>query len=169
MEEQIIDVIAIVVAGLTVFWTGSHIKKLIKLNALFNNGMVLIPLYLKKTWYLVLNTFLLFLFGGAVLVAIASGQHILYGCIALTCLCLIALVSTMLASRFAVLDCGIIVPFRFIDYMHLYEYKIEDNTVFFCRDEKGFDSLAAVSPKLRFSPEHLSKLEYILKKHTSKN
>ncbi len=169
MKEQIIDIIAIMIAGLTVFWTGSHIKKLIKLNALFNNGMVLIPLYLKKTWYLVLNTFLLFLLVGSILVAIALGQYILFGCIALVCLCLIALVSTRLATRFAVLDCGIIAPFRFIDYMHLYEYKIEDNTVFFCRDEKGFDSISAVTPKLRFAPEHLPKLEYILKKHIIKS
>lgn len=169
MKEQIIDVIAILLAGLTVFWTGSHIKKLIKLNALFNNGMVLIPLYLKKTWFLILNTIFLTLTGFAVLAAIITGHYILFGCIVLMLLCLIALISAMIASRFAVLDCGIIVPFRFIDYMHLFEYQIEDNTVFFCRDEKGFDSLSSVTPRLRFSPEHLAKLEYLLKKHTAKN
>lgn len=169
MKEQIFDAIALALAGMTVFWVGSHIKRMIKLNSLFNNGMVLIPLYLKKTGFIALNTILLFFTAASIVTAIASDRYILFGCAALICLCLIALVSIILASRFAVLDCGIIVPFRFIDYMHLYDYRIEDNTIFFFRDEKGFDALSAVTPKLRFPEEHLPKLEYLLKKHININ
>lgn len=168
MEQQIYDSIAVVLAAMSVFWVGSHIKRMIRLNSLFNNGMVLIPLYLKKTWYLIINTILLCLTGFAIIAALATRHYIMYGCAALICLCLVALLSVVIASRFAVLDCGIIVPFRFIDYLHLYEYKIEDNTIFFFKDEKGFDSLSAVTPKLRFSEEHLPKLEYLLKKHSNK-
>lgn len=168
MTQYFINIISIIIAGLTVIWTITLVKRVINLNVIFNHAIVLIPLYHKKTWLFIINIMFLCFLVGAVILGLVTRYYTFYGSVIVVLICLITLISSMIAAKFAVLDSGIIVPFRFIHFMHLYEYSIEDNKVFFCKDEKGYDTINSISPKLFFSLENLNKLEYLLKKHVNK-
>ena len=58
-----------------------------------------------------------------------------------------ALTIKMMTCRFAVLDCGIVTPFRYINWLHLYEYSIR-MAKFFLEHEDGYDTIRAHFPRL---------------------
>jgi len=169
MTQAILNSLAVTIAALTILWVVILIRRMLKLNVIFNHAIVLIPLYHKKTWLIILNTLLLLFAFAAVILGFLTRHYTIFTSLLTVILSLIALVTTMLAGKFAVLDSGIIVPFRFIDFMHLYEFKIEGNKIFFCRDNKGYDTISSITPNLTFSIENLSKLEYLLNKHINKH
>ena len=168
MTQVILNSLVIIIAILSVFRITILIKRILKLNAIFNHAIVLIPLYHKKTWLFVLNFILLTFSAGVLLLAFITELYIIGSAIFIVLMSLIALVVTMITGKFAVLDSGIIVPYRFINFMHLYEYKIEDNKIFFCKDSKGYDTITAITPNLTFSKDNLAKLEYLLNKHINR-
>lgn len=142
--------------------------KIRQLKLKYKAAIILIPLYHRKIWYifsLVLLAILLFL---SILFIAITKMYVIFCSIIISISMIIALLIRMMTCRFAVLDCGIVSPFRYIDWLHLYEYKIENNKVFFYKDEEGYDTINAISPKLSFDKANLNKLEFLLNKHRVK-
>ena len=73
----------------------------------------------------------------------------------------------MLRLKCAVLETGIIVPYKFIDWSHLFDYSVNKdmNTIFFCGNKQGFDTVFAATTRLEFADEDLDALIAILNNH----
>lgn len=145
------------------------IRYLIRLRNRLNTSIILIPLYKNKI-SLIVAAFLIFILIIIDIIAIAISLGNIYTLVNLLIMLffIFALLLTMMTQRFAVIDIGIIAPYRYIDWIEFSDYGIEGNTVYFTGDKYGFKSLSSTTIKLSFNREDLNKLELILSRNKNK-
>ncbi len=142
-----------------------------KVQEALNSAIVLVPLY-KKHYLLIVGLGVLFaIVAGAVFVIITQGYLIAMLGLSLTAISLIALLITMLGSNFAVLDSGVLLPYKFVEWSELYDYIIDNkkNSVMFTGDSHGRYTLSSTSIMMSFNKVDLKKLEEILSKNKIKH
>lgn len=167
--QWILNVVFIAIAALSVVLCSFAMKRVRTLKLRYKAAIILIPLHYNKLWEMVAVVGLFALAFLSVLGMIFVEQYIIFVSIAVSTIMPAALMIKMMSARFGVLDCGIIVPFRFIDWLHLYDYRIiKGNKVFFFRDSEGYDTIRAISPKLSFDESNLGKLQFLLNKNKMK-
>lgn len=162
METVIFNAVLIVCAIAAVGLTIYSVMKIARLNARFESAIVLIPLYKKSKLPLAFIIIFVILLIGDLIWLSFSKNLIPPIMISVILASGIVLFITMMKSRCAVLDSGVVVPFRFIDWTHLYDFKVENGEIFFCGDENGNDTLNGVTPKMTFDAANMEKLNYIL-------
>jgi hypothetical protein len=162
-------VVNAVFIGLTMIcmaWAVVVHLKLLKLRSKFKAAIVLIPLFKKTRWtVLAMVLVLLLLVANLVLMFVYPALLVTTVCLIAICITILSLLIALVSVRCAVLDDGIVVPFRYIQWTQLSNYVVSGNTIFFYGDDKGFDSLTHVTKKLFFDKSNLEKLHYILSKH----
>lgn len=168
MLEKTIASIVCVLAVFAAVWAGLIVRKLYRLHQKFASAIVLIPLFYRKKWSIVATVFLSILLLVDLILMATVGYYIICAGVAVLLLSLIVVMGAMISVRCAVLDGGIVVPFRFIDWTHLYDYRIDGNTVFFIGDKNGHDIMRSSSPVLYFDRSSAEKLEYVLSRHRLK-
>ncbi len=168
MEDLIIDVIFIISALIAVALSLLAMRKINQLKFKYKTAIVLIPLYYTKVWHIMLLGIYLALIVISFALMITTTKYIVFVSIMVILIMFSAVAVKMLTCRFAVLDCGIVTPFRFINWLHLYEYKIKNNKVFFYKDADGYDTIRAISPRLSFDEANKEKLEFLLNSHRVK-
>lgn len=169
MLEIIILALSISIAVVTAIWSALSIVKLFRLKKLFDKSTVVVPLYKRSKW-----TYFSLGFLGACLIAdivmvIVLKAYVVCSCVMVIILALGALLVFMMKLKCGVLDSGIVIPYKFIDWTHLYDFVIVDNTIFFCGDKKGFDTMTSASTRLTFDENNKEKLEYILSQYKLNN
>lgn len=142
--------------------------KVRQLKLKYKAAIILIPLYYTKAWHILLVSAYLILVITAVVLMITTHMYIIFASIIIILAMFTSLTIKMMTCRFAVLDCGIVTPFRYINWLHLYEYRIEHGRVFFYIDEDGYDTIRAISPRLSFDEANTAKLEFLLNRHKVK-
>lgn len=167
--EIVIDIVFAALAVFAVVAGAYVLQKLTKLKKHYRTALILIPLYYNKTWEYIAVAGLTVMGVICVVAMIITTQYIIFSSVLVFIIMVIILMVKMLTCRFAVLDSGIVTPFRYIDWLHLYDYKIEDGKVFFFRDEDGYDTIRAISPRLSFDSANKEKLEFLLSKNKVKN
>ena len=165
MIEIITDVVFVLLAAVTLLWSVYVIRKLIALNRRFSAGIVLIPLYKRSKWPVFALTVLGICLVTDIVVMAVAGHYAPCISILIIIACLGAVLIIMMRTQCAVLDSGVIVPFRFIDWAHFCEYEIDGSTIFFCGDKNGFDTVNSATTKLNFDEANKDKLVYILDKY----
>ena len=168
MIGYIVGAAFLALAAACIIWGAFVIRKLVRLNGRFKHAIVLIPLYKKYKWQWVMPI----LMGGCLIadivyLSIAEGaSDYMVGAALLVIIVMMSVImAMMMLTKCAVLDSGIVVPYRFIEWTELYDYKIEDSTIFFMGDANGFDTLGAATTKLTFDVANAEKLQFILEKH----
>ncbi|MBR2349480.1 MAG: hypothetical protein IKA77_02550 [Clostridia bacterium] len=163
----IINVISIVLAVVTVVWTALSLWKLFKLNKLFNEGKVIARLHKRSKWPYFGLAFLGVCFIADVLIISLIGYYAIAASFMVIIVALMVLFIFMLRLKCAVLETGIIVPYKFIDWSHLFDYSVNKdmNTIFFCGNKQGFDTVFAATTRLEFADEDLDALITILNNH----
>lgn len=168
MERLIIDLVFILTALVAALFSLIAMRKIKQLKLKYKTAIILIPLYYTKVWHIMLLGIYLTLIIVSLILMFATAQYIVF-CSIITILIMFSAVAIkMLTCRFAVLDCGIVTPFRFINWLHLYEYKIKKGKVFFYKDADGYDTIRAISPRLSFDEANSEKLEFLLNSHRVK-
>ncbi|MBR6751625.1 MAG: hypothetical protein IKM01_05210 [Clostridia bacterium] len=168
MKEIIINGLFIILAIIAVAISAKAIVRLAKLNRRFNTAIVLIPLYKKSKWPIIGVIFIAICLFVDIIVMLRFKYYIPCIAVAIALLSLMALFIAMISTKSAVLDSGIAVPYRFIEWATFYDYSIIDgNSIFFCGDEQGFDTVSSATSKLRFDEANLDKLTFILNKYKS--
>lgn len=158
---SIIGIIAIILTVRIIF-------KMKKINDRFNKAVILIPLY-KKNYHLIVFMFIdLVLIAGDIYALIAFKETIFYITIGIILACCLIITILKLNFKCGILNVGIIVPFRFMDYTCKFEYILEKDTIVFFKDKNGYDIISSVTTHLRYDKNNLEKLKYILKGHESK-
>ena len=171
MIGYIVGAAFLVLAAVSVVWGAFVVIKLVRLNGRFKNAIVLIPLYKKYKWQWVMP----FLMGGCLIADIvylslsdSAADYMVGAALMVIIVMLSVIMAMMMLTKCAVLDAGIVVPYRFIEWTELYDYKIEDSTIFFMGDANGFDTLGAATTKLTFDVANAEKLQFILEKHKNR-
>lgn len=142
------------------------IRHIMRLKRRLNTSLVLIPLYKSKAGYVVCAFIVLSLMALDV-AAMALGKENLYNLIIVFIMLtsILALFIAMITQRYAVVDSGIIVPMKYIDWIQFKDYSIEGNTVYFTGDRHGFSSISSTTLKLYFNSSDLNKLNLILSRN----
>ncbi|MDI9486405.1 MAG: hypothetical protein QM214_00605 [Bacillota bacterium] len=164
----IIDILFIILAAGSAALCSRAMLKVRRLKQKYNNAIILIPLYYNRVWHVLLLVTYVLLIVVALILMFMTRLYIIFCSITFILIMFSALLIKMMTCRFAVLDGGIVTPFRYINWLHLYEYKIEGNRVFFYKDENGYDTIRAISPRLSFDEANISKLEFLLNRHKVK-
>ena len=161
----VMPILAVIVLVLVVL----KMKSLIVLQSKFKQAIVLVPLY-KKRFSLLFSIFILFLCDVACFYFIIKDNYVIifFSLIAIIT-SVIVLMVYMVMFRLAVMDKGILVPYRFIEWHHLYDYYIEGYKVSFGGNDKGLDTLTSNTPPLKFNVADLNKIKYILDKNRVKH
>ena len=144
-------------------------KSLVILQNKFKQAIVLVPLY-KKRFSLLFSVFMLFLCDVACFYFMVKDNYvIIYFSLITVITSMIVLMVYMVTFRLAVMDKGILVPYRFIEWHHLYDYYIERYKVSFGGNDNGLDTLTSNTPPLKFNVADLNKIKYILDKNRVKH
>ena len=115
--------------------------KVRQLKLKYKAAIILIPLYYTKVWHIMLLVIYVSLIVVAFIFMLTTRLYVIFSSIIVILIMFSALTIKMMTCRFAVLDCGIVTPFRYINWLHLYEYSIKDGKVFFYKDEDGYDTI----------------------------
>lgn len=169
MIDLIIDIFFVLLAALSVAWGAVVLKKLIALNRRFKRAIVLIPLYKRSKWPIfALCILALCLTGDIVYMALIPGDWLLTLSVLVIIGMLASILAMMIVTKCAVLDSGVVVPYRFIEWARLYDFRIEGTTILFFGNDKGFDTMGAATVKLDFDEANLEKLKFILDKYKNR-
>lgn len=142
------------------------IRYLSLLKQRLSKSIILVPLYKSKAALIIGSLIILALIIIAVINMIIHPDMIyLLINIAVMLVFILALLVTLITQRFAVIDTGIIAPYRYIDWIQFSDYEIEDNTVFFTGDKYGFSSLSSTTMRLSVNSSDINKLELILSRN----
>lgn len=168
MSEFIINLLFILVAIASIVFCSRAMYKVRQLKLKYRAAIILIPLYYSKGWHILMLSLYIILIITAIALMITTKLYVIFASLIVILVMFSILVIKMLTCRFAVLDSGIVTPFRYINWLHLYEFEIEKGKVFFYRDEDGYDTTRAISPKLSFDEANTGKLEFLLNRHKVK-
>lgn len=171
MLGYIVGAAFLLLAAVAVVWGAFAMRKLARLNARFKNAIVLIPLYKRYKWQFVMPALMLaVLIGDIVYMALAKApsDYMVGAGLIVIVVMLSAVMAMMMLTKCAVLDSGIVVPYRFIEWTEPYDYKIEGTSIIFMGDAEGFDTLGAATTRLSFDDANSDKLKFILERHRNR-
>ena len=169
MSDLIIDLLFVLSALAAIILCSRAMYKVRQLKLKYKAAIILIPLYYTKVWHIMLFVIYVSLIVVAFIFMLTTRLYVIFSSIIVILIMFSALTIKMMTCRFAVLDCGIVTPFRYINWLHLYEYSIKDGKVFFYKDEDGYDTIRAISPRLSFDEANTAKLEFLLNRHKVKS
>ena len=83
----------------------------------------------------------------------------------------ICLFYNLFVAKFAVLDSGVLLPYKFVEWSKLYDYILDEkeNSVMFTGDSHGRYTLSSTSIMMKYNPADLKKLQQILAKNKIKH
>ncbi len=165
MIDLLILIFSIAIAIISVVWSIVCIKKILDLKKQFNKAIIVVPLYKRSKWthfsVVVLGICLI----ADIVFMIVFEAYLICACVIVSIIALAALLIIMMTLKCAVLDTGVVIPYKYIDWANLYDYGIEGNAIFFCGDKKGFDTMSSASTKLVFDEKNFEKLKLILNQY----
>lgn len=163
-------VISVIVALLVLTVCIIKIRELNKVQEELNSAIVLVPLFKNKLMLTIGFGLLTAIFIGAVFVLFTQGYVIAMLGLIVTIISVMALMSKLFASKFAVLDSGVLLPYKFVEWSDLYDYIIDEkeNSVMFTGDSHGRYTLSSTSIMMKYNPTDLMKLQQILAKNKIK-
>lgn len=165
MIDLIIMILSIAIAVVSVIWSIVCIKKILDLKKKFNNAILVVPLYKRSKWTHFSIAVLGLCLIADIVFMIVLKAYLVCACILVIIVALITLLIIMMTLKCAVLDSGVVIPYKYIEWAYLYDYGIEGNTIFFCGDKKGFDTMTAASTRLTFDAHNYEKLKLILEQY----
>ena len=167
MIDILILVLSISIAVISAVWSTIAIIKLLKLKKQFDNAVVVISLYKRSKWTHFTISFLALTTVADIVFMIVLKAYLVCSCILVILLSLIALLVVMMTLKYAVLQDGIVIPYKFVSWKNFYDYKIYDNHLIICGDKNGFDTLTAATTPLEFEDSSKERLIEILEKNKS--
>lgn len=167
MIDILILVLSISIALISAVWSAIAIIKLLKLKKQFDNSVVVVSLYKRSKWTHFTISFLALALVADIVFMIVLKAYLVCACILVILLSLIALLIVMMTLKYAVLQDGIMIPYKFVPWDKFYDYKVYDNHIIICGDKKGFDTLTAATTPLEFDDNDKNELIEILEKNKS--
>ena len=158
LAEILLPAVAVVMAAIS----GVKAVKLIRLRYHFQKSMILVPLYRNRARTISLAALLFLAAIGSVVMAFLSGLFVIFISAALAAFSGFFLLAVMSSVRFAVVDAGVVVPYRFIAWHELYDYYLNGHEIVFSGDSHGRRTLASTTIRMRFNVQDGHKLHIVL-------
>ncbi len=165
MVELVFNIVFVILAVISIVGVSIEIDKISKLRKRFKQSIVLVPMY--KTSKLPAVGIIIFAIILIVDIILFFSTSYYIACISIVVIsiAMIVLFVEMQRMRCAVLDIGVVVPYRFIAWTHFYDYELSGDTIYFVGDENGNNTLSSATQSMRFEAENKEKLSFILSKH----
>ncbi len=161
----VILVLSIIIAVASVSWSIIIIKKLLELKKILNENVVLIPLFKRSKWTYFSFALLVVCFIADIVYLILYKEYLVCSCILVIIISLMTLLAFMIKFKCAILDTGLVVPYKFIPWETFYDYGFDSEALFICGDKKGLDTLTASTTRLDFDKSKRNEVVEILEKH----
>lgn len=158
LASVILPVVAVVLAVISVV----KARRLTRLKRHFRKSMILVPLYKNRALALAFSVIFFLIAIACAFSAITSGQVLVFASLTVCALSAFWLVTVMGTVRFAVVDAGVLVPYRFIAWHELYDYYLDGNEITFSGDSHGRRTLSSTTIKMRFNVQDEHKLHIVL-------
>lgn len=168
---QISTILSPIVGIIVLIFSVLKILEINKVQEELNSAIVLVPLYKKRLVLFVGIVLLLFIVALSVFIIITQGYVIAMLGLILTACSIICLFYTMFKANFAVLDSGVLLPYKFVEWSELYDYILDEkkNSVMFTGNSHGRYTLSSTSIMMTFNNVDRKKLEQILSKNKIKH
>ena len=124
--------------------------------------MILVPLYKRRTASLVMAMVFFIASIAGVVLAVITGLVVIFISISVCAFSACNIMVVMGSVRFAVVDAGVLVPYRFIAWHELYDYYLDGNQIIFSGDSHGRRTLTSTTIKMRFNEQDGHKLNIVL-------
>lgn len=165
----ILIVLFSVLAVATIVGSIFCILKLKKINNKFRSSNILVPLKQKKAMHMVSICLLAIFFVLDIVLIAVEREYIVGSCLMVIILSLSLVVIELFKFKSAVLNDGIIIPYRFISNKKLINYNIQNNSICFYGDDKGYDTITSFTPIIRFENSNKDTLIEALDKFGKEN
>ncbi len=165
MIDILILVLSISIAVISAVWSVIAIVNLLILKKKFNNAIVVALLYKRSKWTHFTISFLALAVVADIVFMVVLKAYLVCACILVILISLIALLIVMMTLKYAILEDGIVIPYKFVPWDKFYDYKIYDRHIIFCGDNKGFDTLSSATTPLEFDDSVKVELTEILDKN----
>ncbi len=161
----LILVLSIVIAVASIVWSVIIIKKIYALKKIINENVVQIPLFKRSKWTHFSFALLVVCLIANIIYLTIYKEYLVCSCILVIIISLMTLLVFMMKFKCAILDIGVIVPYKFIPWETFYDYGFDDKALFICGDKKGFDTLTASTTRLDFDNSKKNEVIEILDKY----
>lgn len=160
----ILPIASVALVAIAVF----KILEIKKVQQALNSAIVLVPLYKRKVALIVASLIVLILMVLSVVLAVFYGCVLEAVCLLTSEVAVLCILTAMMSCKFAVLDNGVLLPYRFVPWSEFCDYVIEGESIMFTGRD-GRYTLSSTTVKLTFNPTDKAKLEKILSKGKSDN
>ncbi|MBR7111279.1 MAG: hypothetical protein IKC83_05320 [Clostridia bacterium] len=163
----IISIVAICVTAVCVI----KIREIKSVQGELNSAIVLVPLFKNRIVLTVGIGLLVSLLIGAFYLLFTVGYVIAMLGLIVMLISIIWLFCNLFVAKFAVLDSGVLLPYKFVEWSKLYDYILDEkeNSVMFTGDSHGRYTLSSTSIMMKYNPADLKKLQQILAKNKIKH
>lgn len=161
-NARLAEVLLPVIAVLTALIVAVKSTRLLRLQRYFRRSMILVPLYKRRTLTVLLSAVFFVLAIGSVATGLLTGQILIFVSLAVIAFSAFCMLTVMGSVRFAVVDAGVLVPYRFIAWHELYDYYLDGNQIIFSGDTHGRRTLTSTTVKMRFNAQDGHKLNIVL-------
>lgn len=155
----ILPIMSVALVAIAIF----KILEIKKVQQALNSAIVLVPLYKRKIALIIASVIVLLVMAGTAVIMVVYGWII--ECVSLLTgeFAVLVTLTAMMSCKFAVLDNGVLLPYRFVPWSEFDDYVIEGESIMFTGRD-GTYTLSSTSVKLTFNPTDKGKLEKILSK-----
>lgn len=171
IASEIATIISPIVAVLITAICILKILEIRKVQEELNSAIVLVPLFKKRTLIVIALGICSVIVITSIVIMFTQGYVIAMLGILVSSLSVIALMVTLSRAKFAVLDSGVLLPYKFVEWSELYDYIIneKENSVMFTGNSHGHYTLSSTSIMMSFNSVDRKKLEQILSKNKLKH
>lgn len=160
----ILPIASAVLVAIAIF----KILEIKKVQQALNSAIVLVPLYKRKVALFISLLIVLLLMLTSVALAVVYGYVLESVCLVTGEVAVFCMLIAMTSCKFAVLDTGVLLPYRFLPWSKMGDYVIEGESIMFTGRD-GRYTLSSTSVKLTFNTSDKAKLEKILSKSKSQD
>lgn len=155
----VLPITAVALVAIAIF----KILEIKKVQRALNMAIVLVPLYKKRIALVVASLIDVILMVLSVILAVLYGCVVEAICLLVSEFAVLCILTAMISCKFAVLDNGVLLPYRFVAWSEFCDYVIDNESIVFTGRD-GRYTISSTSVKLTFNPSDKAKLEKILLK-----
>ncbi len=147
------------------------IRALKAVQGALNSAIVLVPLFKKRIVITIGIAIMTVVVISAFYVIFTFGYVVPMLSFVVMAVSLIFLFFELSTAKFAVLDSGVLLPYKFVEWSELYDYILDqkENSVMFTGNSYGRYTLSSTSIMMKYNSADYKKLEQILSKNKIKH
>ncbi|MGI6593939.1 MAG: hypothetical protein ACOX24_02515 [Christensenellales bacterium] len=151
--KMVFTVMFPIIALATIVWSVFCIIKLHKLKIKFKSSTLLFKLKPRQTLPIIGISLLSIFLVLDIVYLISKKEYAIGFSIFFIIISFISLLEMMFSFKSGILDCGLIIPYKFIPKDSNFSFSLDERCICFYGDKKGFDTITSAITRLYFDAE----------------